>query len=77
VIGYVGATGWATGPHLHYEFQVNGQHKDPLTVALPNVELPDAYRRHFRDQTAPWLAMLDAATTRPIAQTEVDATPQR
>ena len=77
VIGYVGATGWATGPHLHYEFQVNGQQKDPLTVALPNVELPDAYRRHFREQTAPWLARLDAATTSPIAQTEVDAAPAR
>lgn len=35
VIGYVGQTGWATGPHLHYEFQVNGAHTDPLRVALP------------------------------------------
>lgn len=77
VIGYVGATGWATGPHLHYEFQVNGQQRNPLTVALPNVELPAAYRRHFREQTTPWLARLDAATTRPIAQAEVDAAPQR
>lgn len=77
VIGYVGATGWATGPHLHYEFQVNGQHKDPLTVALPNVELPEAYRRHFREQTAPWVAMLDVATTGSVAQTDVNATPSR
>lgn len=36
IIGYVGATGWATGPHLHYEFMVNGQHKDPMTVAMPD-----------------------------------------
>ncbi len=35
VIGYVGMTGWATGPHLHYEFRINGQQHDPLKVALP------------------------------------------
>lgn len=35
VIGYVGATGIATGPHLHYEFRVDGIHRNPLTVALP------------------------------------------
>ncbi|NIP16058.1 MAG: peptidoglycan DD-metalloendopeptidase family protein [Pseudomonadales bacterium] len=38
VIGYVGATGWATGPHLHYEFLVNGVHKNPRTVNLPDAE---------------------------------------
>jgi len=36
VIGYVGMTGWATGPHLHYEFRIDGQQRDPLRVALPN-----------------------------------------
>ncbi len=36
VIGYVGMTGMATGPHLHYEFRVNGQQHDPMSVALPN-----------------------------------------
>ena len=34
-IGYVGSTGLATGPHLHYEFHVNGKHKDPLKVKFP------------------------------------------
>lgn len=36
VIGYVGMTGWATGPHLHYEFKIDGEQRDPLRVALPN-----------------------------------------
>lgn len=38
VIGYVGMTGLATGPHLHYEFRVNGQQHDPLRVALPDAK---------------------------------------
>jgi murein DD-endopeptidase MepM/ murein hydrolase activator NlpD len=34
-IAFVGATGWATGPHLHYEFKIAGIHQDPMRVALP------------------------------------------
>ena len=74
VIAYVGATGWATGPHLHYEFQVNGQTKDPLTVALPETQdLPQAYRRHFIAQTSGWVAQLDALSSRAVAKADQPA----
>lgn len=48
VIGYVGATGLVTGPHLHYEFRVDGQHRDPLTFETPKAEPIEArYRKEF------------------------------
>lgn len=41
-VGAVGQTGWATGPHLHFEFRVNGAHKDPLTIAKQSDAVPVA-----------------------------------
>ena len=59
VIGYVGMTGLATGPHLHYEFRVDGGHRNPLTVTLPPPEpLPAGELAQFKAATAPMLAKL-------------------
>jgi murein DD-endopeptidase MepM/ murein hydrolase activator NlpD len=59
VIGYVGATGLASGPHLHYEFRVNGAHRDPLTVTMPKPEpLTGAELARFQAATAPAMAQL-------------------
>ena len=60
VIGFVGATGLATGPHLHYEFRVNNVHYDPLAVKLPQGEMiAAAYRKRFFAFSHQMIAMLN------------------
>ena len=58
-IGYVGQSGLATGPHLHYEFRINGVHRNPLTVELPKaLRIPDNIMDDFKNQTAPLIVQL-------------------
>lgn len=59
IIGYVGQTGLATGPHLHYEFRINGIHRDPLKVVLPRLPIEKRYMADFRQRSAPLLNQLD------------------
>ena len=62
VIGFVGKSGLATGAHLHYEFRVNGVHRNPLTVKLPHSNpINKSLLAEFKAQTQPLIALLNKA----------------
>lgn len=66
MIGYVGMTGWATGPHLHYEIRVNNVPRDPMKIALPPVKpLQSKELAAFRNAAEPMLARLDLLNHEP------------
>jgi murein DD-endopeptidase MepM/ murein hydrolase activator NlpD len=69
VIGYVGMTGLATGPHLHYEFRVNGRQQDPLRVALPDAKpIDSSYLAAFQPVADELVARLNLLHSTNLAQ---------
>ncbi|MCK5898572.1 MAG: peptidoglycan DD-metalloendopeptidase family protein [Methylococcales bacterium] len=64
-LGFVGQSGAATGPHLHYEFLVNGAHKNPVTVKLPQTEIQEnkGLLARFQQKSRPYIERLNRANS--------------
>jgi murein DD-endopeptidase MepM/ murein hydrolase activator NlpD len=73
-VGYVGMTGLATANHLHYEYRLNGVHRNPRTVSLPDAEpIADKYREQFLTEAAPILEELERFKRTQVASIAYDA----
>ena len=70
-IGYIGSTGLATGPHLHYEFRVRGVHRNPLRVKLPTAApIEEQHKQDFLARTRDLVARLDLVSNPTLAADE-------
>lgn len=73
-IGYVGMTGLATANHLHYEYRLNGVHRNPRTVSLPDAEpIKSEYRQQFLTEAAPILEELERFKSTRVASIAYNA----
>lgn len=71
IIGYIGTTGLSTGPHLHYEFQVNGRHVDPLSQKLPMADpIPAGEKQRFLQLSKPLMARMDQEKATQLAMNQ-------